>query len=595
MKAAFLVRCSTNKQDYERQIEDLSGVAEGYNFIANDDLIFGEHITGKDDTTKGDRISIKRLKLAAEQKLFDVVLIAEVSRLSRDSVSGRVYVRQLCNLHIPVYFRDKGKWTIDLKTGEEDEAFIKELGLYFDGAAEYLKSMKTQIASGRRNGLRNNQLVIGHVPLGYKKLGGTDKRIRNTLVVDLNNSEMVKDIFKMYLQEGATLKSVSLSVTAKYGVKKSISGIQQILARELYYTGEYLIMMNDPDNKNKDPEPFIIKLDSLIDKDTFDKVTKKRNENRSTRDPYPKQKVHLLSRLIKCPICGHSFTPRCRMGEKKGEKYRMINGKIAYSWICMTSINNSGDCNSGLNLSNDKLETLLWELIKKELIDFADMNTQAREEKVEDAKEKIENYKEEVNLMESQKININRTTERAYNAYLSASDSIANIALERYNKTMLDAQRDIEYVNTRVDELKKKIEECEVLVNYYSQPEYSSDYIMRAENDEDEKRKLFLQLIQKIHPYKVRYRVVVLEVYTIDGIKYVLLDGNQRNNKEAYYIDYSFAIWQNSLKRCDAYRTGDYFVCSNPSLIMDSNELEEFVSFEEMGNICINNDWRLYY
>ena len=85
--------------------------------------------------------------------------------MSRDSVSGRVYIRQFCNLGIPVYFRDKMKWTIEPSTMKQDESFVKELGLYFDGAAEYLKSMKTQIASGRRNSLMNNQLVIGHTPM----------------------------------------------------------------------------------------------------------------------------------------------------------------------------------------------------------------------------------------------------------------------------------------------------------------------------------------------------------------------------------------------------------------------------------------------
>ena len=101
-EAALLVRCSTDKQDYERQLEDLRIISERFGLhVKEPEHIYGEYITGKDDTTKQDRLSIIRLRSAAERKEFDVVLISEVSRMSRDSVSGRVYVRQFCNLGIP--------------------------------------------------------------------------------------------------------------------------------------------------------------------------------------------------------------------------------------------------------------------------------------------------------------------------------------------------------------------------------------------------------------------------------------------------------------------------------------------------------------
>ena len=44
-----------------------------------------------------------------------MVLIAEVSRLSRDSLGGRLYVQQFVDLGIPMYFRDKDGWTIDIR------------------------------------------------------------------------------------------------------------------------------------------------------------------------------------------------------------------------------------------------------------------------------------------------------------------------------------------------------------------------------------------------------------------------------------------------------------------------------------------------
>ena len=69
-----------------------------------------------------------------------------------------------------------------------------------------LKSMKTQIASGRRNSLRNNNLVVGHVLLGYKKRGGKERRHKSELIIDEETAPIVKDIYRMYLEEGAKAK-----------------------------------------------------------------------------------------------------------------------------------------------------------------------------------------------------------------------------------------------------------------------------------------------------------------------------------------------------------------------------------------------------
>ena len=52
MRAAFLIRCSTKKQDYERQVNDLTRLAKKFGYTSSDNMIFGEHITCKDDASK---------------------------------------------------------------------------------------------------------------------------------------------------------------------------------------------------------------------------------------------------------------------------------------------------------------------------------------------------------------------------------------------------------------------------------------------------------------------------------------------------------------------------------------------------------------
>lgn len=595
-KAAFLVRCSTDKQDYERQIEDLQRVADRFEFNVSEDNIYGEYITGKDDTTKRDRLSIIRLREAAEAKKFDVVLVAEVSRMSRDSVSGRVYIRQFCNLGIPVYFRDKMKWTINPDTMREDESFIKELGLYFDGAAEYLKSMKTQIASGRRMSLRNNQLVIGHVPIGYKKRGGKDRKHKNELVVDEEKAPIVRDIFSMYLEEGGTLKSVALAISAKYNIRKTVSGVQQILARPEYYTGEYTVFMTDPDNKDREPEPFTITFEPLIEKETYDKATEKRANNKSSKDPYPKQITHPLSRLIKCPCCGHSFSPRVRSGDFQGTKYRMINGKKAYSWICMTRITNAGECTSHINLNDEKTCAVVWNLIKKELLAFADLARDQRDEKIDYARQRIKDAEVQISLYQKEIDKTDNIVKRAYNAYMNAPESVADMALQNYNDTLASVKKTKEDAASEIEKMKQRIIKCNQTIEYYSETTVTADYVKTIEDNDAEKRKIFLQLIDKILPYAYTPGKVVLEMHTINGIYYILLDANQRYNKRiARYIAFPFAVWQDSEFRLDDYEQGQYFLIKNPQLIMETNESIVKMDFMEMEKFCASKDWILDY
>lgn len=73
------------------------------------------------------------------------------------------------------------------------------------------------------------------------------------------------------------------------------------------------------------------------------------------------------------------------------------------------------------------------------------------------------------------------------------------------------------------------------------------------------------------------------------------MDANQRNNKEAYYIDRIYSMWQNSIDRYKAYDEGEYFVISNPDMVMDSENLEEFLTYNEVVEICKQNDWIIKY
>lgn len=618
MKAAFLIRCSTKNQDLDRQTRDLTRLAKslGYEYDI-ENLVFGEKITGKDDVTIKNRESIDKLLRAAKEQKFDVVLVAEVSRMSRDPASGRVYVRQLINMSIPVYFRDIDTWTINPDNGKRVRDAEQVIGAAFDAAWKYLRSLKTQVASGRRNELDNNQISVGQPFFGYTRYGGKDKSKKNCWIVDEVAAEVVVFVFNEYIKDGSTLKSTALATTAKYGEllgrKFSVGSIEHILTYESYHTGIKKISLTDPDTE--EIEVFDVKVPILVDTELFEKATAKRKNNRVKSEPYPKQTTYILSKLLKCPYCGYTMTPRAKGNDSRGkttnERYRIINGKKALSWLCMSGINNATSCNNRISVANEKAEPIIWELIKKELIVFANLNNEERELKVEELTEKITHLASNIDNYNAHKSSLQKQLSKAYTVATMADESVLEMAMTEFNKTARNIRKEMSDCDSAIEQIKGEIDNLVNLKIFYSQPNLPSDIIEKAETDEAEKRKLVKELINKIVPYKIttfkkRHRdkglvtlnfgVVLLEVYTVNGIYYVFYNANDRGDiRQAYYISGVFAKFQNSINKFDAYKEGEYFVISNADMVMETEEIDELITVNQMVEIAINNGWVLSY
>ena len=618
MKAAFLIRCSTKNQDLDRQTRDLTRLAKslGYEYDI-ENLVFGEKITGKDDVTIKNRESIDKLLRAAKEQKFDVVLVAEVSRMSRDPASGRVYVRQLINMSIPVYFRDIDTWTINPDNGKRVRDAEQVIGAAFDAAWKYLRSLKTQVASGRRNELDNNQISVGQPFFGYTRYGGKDKSKKNCWIVDEVAAEVVVFVFNEYIKDGSTLKSTALATTAKYGEllgrKFSVGSIEHILTYESYHTGIKTISLTDPDTE--EIEVFDVKVPILVDTELFEKATAKRKNNRVKSEPYPKQTTYILSKLLKCPYCGYTMTPRAKGNDSRGkttnERYRIINGKKALSWLCMSGINNATSCNNRISVANEKAEPIIWELIKKELIVFANLNNEERELKVEELTEKITHLASNIDNYNAHKSSLQKQLSKAYTVATMADESVLAMAMTEFNKTARNIRKEMSDCDSAIEQIKGEIDNLVNLKIFYSQPNLPSDIIEKAETDEAEKRKLVKELINKIVPYKIttfkkqhrdrglvtlNFGVVLLEVYTVNGIYYVFYNANDRGDiRQAYYISGVFAKFQNSINKFDAYKEGEYFVISNADMVMETEEIDELITVNQMVEIAINNGWVLSY
>lgn len=641
MKAAFLIRCSTKRQDLDRQQNDLVRLAKsmGYEYDL-ENLVYGEKITGKDDVTKRNRASIDRLLKGAKEQKFDVVLVSEVSRMSRDPASGRIYVRLLINMEIPVYFRDIDIWTIDPITRKKVPNAEITIGGAFDAAWKYLKSMKTQIASARRNYLDNGAIALGTVKFGYRWNGGKDKHTKTKWVADEVESLIVPEIFAEYLKEGATLKSTALAISSRFSeqttYKFTVASIHHILTYDSYATGVRSINLADPDRE--EIEVFEVQIPKLITKEIYDAAREKLSTNRVKREPYPTQQTHLLSKLLKCSCCGYTLTPRAKgsdstpNGRGANGAYRIINGKKAMSWICMSGINNSTKCPNRISIANEKLEPIIWELVKNELVAFANVNN-------EDRLAKIEELEGQISLQNSNILNFKKELEKlarrlkaafqvATNATAMAEDDeeMKAMAMEEYSKTAKAIRKEKATYEGSINAAKDEIERLTILRDYYSSPTLPKDIIEKAEANPVEQRNLVKELIEKIVPYKIttfrklrresgkemgkayaandyitiKNGAVLLEVYTINGIFYVFYNANGREAvRYAYYL--SADVTYTGSSRANEYMKDlgeELFYIASPYLYFDderANDADAVVNVNQFVELAIAQNQVLEY
>lgn len=637
MKAAFLIRCSTKKQDLGRQITDLSRLADDLGFEYDlDNLVYGEKITGKDDITKRNRESIEKLFKGAKEQKFDVVLVSEVSRMSRDPLAGRTYVNDLIQMGVPVYFKDINEWSFEPGTTPTDTDIRNKLvsiGGAFDAAWKYLRSMKTQIASARRNQLYYGAISVGKPFFGYRWFGGNDKLTKTKWVEDELTAGIVLEVFNEYLKEGSTLKSTALAITDRFGEqlnrKFSIGAIEHILSFESYHTGIKEINLTDPD-KNV-VELYKVEIPKLIPSELYEKAKAKREGNRVKKEPYGKQTTYLLSKLIKCPCCGYTMTPRIKSNEAgkcANGGYRIINGKKAMSWMCMSGVNNATICKNRMSVANEKLEPIIWELVKRELIAFANLNDEDRENKVKEIEANIENLSYNIQNYAREADKLTKKQEVAIKEVVETMAIITDEATKnalRGNLTNIAQSytKEREGYENNIEQAKAEIEKLTTLKTIYSQPNLPKDVIEKAEANPVEQRNLIKELVFKITPHKIttfqkyqrekgkganrnmitmRFGIVLLEVDTINGIYYIFYNANGKEaTRYAYYVGTDI-VYSGSDFATDYIKGlgNEVFYIKSPYLLFAEdddrvNDMDAVVDVNGFVEIAKNNNWVLEY
>src|ERR1043165_2953751 len=153
-RACLFVRVSTNRQDYERQITDLSKFCEQKNFAIVKTI--ATKVTGT--KTFKDRDDLKELFEDASKRMFDKVIVAEISRLGRNAKDIRHTIDYLHTRKIALVFPNLGGMESLDESGNESFVTNVIVSLYAELAQEEKKILSERVKSGlnhaRKRGIK---------------------------------------------------------------------------------------------------------------------------------------------------------------------------------------------------------------------------------------------------------------------------------------------------------------------------------------------------------------------------------------------------------------------------------------------------------
>jgi DNA invertase Pin-like site-specific DNA recombinase len=147
INVCLFIRVSTDKQDYSRQVKELTEYCQQRNYTIVRTI--ATKITGA--KTLPDRSDLQELLQAARNKEFSKVVISEISRLGRRAKDVRNTIDILHKLKIPVVFRNLGGLESLDENGQESFVTNIIIAIWAEVAEEEKRTMTTRIKSGLAN------------------------------------------------------------------------------------------------------------------------------------------------------------------------------------------------------------------------------------------------------------------------------------------------------------------------------------------------------------------------------------------------------------------------------------------------------------
>ena len=395
------------------------------------------------------------------------VLVFKLSRFARNTSDTAKYLQELASF---------GAGLLGVKDGiDTSTATGKMIANIMGAVAEMeLENIHEQTLAGRQQKARSGLWNGAQAPFGYSIV---DKK----LVICPEEAEIVKEIFRLYTEEGQTIQYITKKLNDE-NVQREQRGntqfstfpmrtIRAILKNPVYagkiaYGRRHTVKVEGTNNETKvvkqDDESKIIIVDgvheAIVSQETFAKADERLNENvahRKTRSD--STTVYPLTGLIKCPDCGknifgYTAPPRPRKNGKEGFYPRYI------SYRCISGRDRNGITCSLANkyYSGTKLEKEVKEVVSSMVTipEFVELVTRKidRETDINSLRKKQSTIEGELSKYNG---NLLQTEKRL--AELDADDKHYEKKVDSLNRILDDLYEKIDDAQDRLDEVNDEI------------------------------------------------------------------------------------------------------------------------------------------
>lgn len=354
MNVVLYLRYSSERQN-EQSIEGQQRVCKEFcdrNDMTIVDVYVDRALSAAKNTEK--RKAFQQMIKDSEKHLWEGVVVYKLDRFARKREDSALYKARL---------RKNGVKVISATEGISDapESIILESVL--EGLAEYYsKELAQKITRGMRETALKGNSCGGQLSLGYKIV---DKK----LVIDPLTAPYVKQAFEMYAN-GKTVAEICRVFNAA-GIKTKKGGeFNKNSFRRIFGNKKYIGMYKYTDIKIEGGVP------AIVDKETFDKVQKRLQENAKAPARGKAIVDYMLSGKIYCGHC-ESLMLGCASTSHTGRKY--------FYYACGNRRRNGG-CKKE-NIRKEVIEKAVvadaMELLTKDYIEqLADMAIKANQEEI---------------------------------------------------------------------------------------------------------------------------------------------------------------------------------------------------------------------
>jgi DNA invertase Pin-like site-specific DNA recombinase len=204
---AILVRVSTNRQETDRQISDLTQYAtrKGYNVVE----ICRETVSGRAD--ENEREGLARALELARRGAIRKVLVHEISRLARKSSIVHKFVETLEECGVSLYWHQQGFETL-LPNGKRNPSAAIMLAILAETARSEIETLVERIKSGLAEAKRKGT-VLGR-PKGSRVDSAAFLQHHRDIVRHLRAGQSIRNCAKITSKGVSTVQRVKVALAA---------------------------------------------------------------------------------------------------------------------------------------------------------------------------------------------------------------------------------------------------------------------------------------------------------------------------------------------------------------------------------------------